>query len=106
MSEVCKILQDILTLIDGRPDFSLHSTDFRMEVSASAAFNHINTFVHPQATFVDASGEEEAWFLKGIKDRAVAAGRTLIDLPEDAEQNLMWITMLDSASLSCMLPPS
>lgn len=77
-----------------------------MEVSASAAFNHINTFVHPQATFIDASGEEEAWFLKGIRDRGVAAGRTLIDLPEDAEQNLMWITLLDSASLSCMLAPS
>jgi hypothetical protein len=96
---------EILTLsTDGRPDFSLHSTDFRMEVAASAAFNHINTFIHPQATFVDASGEEEIWCLKGIKDRAVTAGRTVIDLPGNAEQNLMWITMLDSSSLSCMLP--
>jgi len=75
-----------------------------MEVAASAAFNHINTFIHPQATFVDASGEEEIWCLKGIKDRAVTAGRTVIDLPGNAEQNLMWITMLDSSSLSCMLP--
>jgi len=73
-----------------------------MEVSAAAGFNHINTFVHPQATFVDASGEEEIWFLKGIKDRAVTLGRTVIDLPGNAEQNLMWITMLDSASLSGM----
>jgi hypothetical protein len=90
--------------VDGRPDFSIHSTDFRMEVAVSAAFNHINTFVHPQATFVDDSGEEEIWFLKGIKDRAGAAGRTVIDLPENAEQNLMWITMLDSVSLSCTSP--
>ena len=81
----------------------MHSTDFRMEVAASAAFNHINTFVHPQATFVDASGDEEMWFMKGIKDRAAATGRTVIDLPENTEQNLMWVTMLDSASLSCML---
>lgn len=73
-----------------------------MEVAASAAFNHINTFIHPQATFVDASGEEEIWFLKGVKDRAVTAERTVIDLPENAEQNLMWVTMLDSSSLSCM----
>jgi hypothetical protein len=73
-----------------------------MEVAVSAGFNHINTFVHPQATFVDASGEEEIWFLKGIKNRAVSLGRTVIDLPENAEQNLMWITMLDSASLSGM----
>ncbi|KAN0096443.1 hypothetical protein V8E51_015248 [Hyaloscypha variabilis] len=95
ITKECKII-----FHDGRPDFSLQSTDFRMEVAASAAFNHINTFIHPQATFVDASGEEEIWFLKGIKDRAVAAGRTVIDLPENAEQSLMWITMLDSSSLS------
>lgn len=74
-----------------------------MEVASSAGFNHINTFVHPQATFVDASGEEEAWFLKGVKDRAIPLGRTVIDLPENAEKNLMWITLLDSASLSGML---
>ena len=73
-----------------------------MEVSASAAFNHINSFVHPQATLVDASGEEEIWFLKGVKDRAAGLGRTVIDLPENTELNLMWITMLDSASLSGM----
>ncbi len=70
-----------------------------MEISSSAAFNHINTFVHPQATIVDASGGEELWFLKGLKERAIELGRTVIDLPEDAEHNLMWITLLDSSSL-------
>ncbi len=38
--------------------------------------------------------------LKGVKERAIGLGRTVIDLPEDAEHNLMWITLLDSASLS------
>jgi hypothetical protein len=71
-----------------------------MEVSSGAAFGHINTFLNPQATFVDSSGEEEIWFLKGLKDRARSLGRTVIDLPENAEQNLMWITLLDSSSLS------
>ncbi len=73
-----------------------------MEVSSAAAFNHINTFVHPQATFVDASGEEEVWFSNGLKQRAVTLGRTVIGLPENAEQTLMWITLLDSTSLSGM----
>jgi hypothetical protein len=95
ISKECKII-----FHDARPDFGPQSSDFRMEVSTSAAFNHINTFVHPQATFIDASGAEEIWFLKGIRERASGLGRTVIDLPENAEENLMWLTMLDSASLS------
>ena len=71
-----------------------------MEVSCSAAFGHINTFVNPQATFIDGSGEEELFFLKGMKSRARAVGRTVIELPDNAEQTLMWTTRLDSASLS------
>lgn len=88
--------------VDARPDYSTTSSDFRMEVSSGSAFNHINTFVHPQATFVDVSGEEEAWFLKGVEEKAVTLGRTVIELPENSEQNLMWITLLDSIALSGM----
>lgn len=78
----------------------MHSTDFRMQVACGAAFNHINNFVHPQATIIDGSGEEEVFFMKGLKTKANALGRTVIELPEYAEQSLMWATMLDSASLS------
>lgn len=74
-----------------------------MEVSCSAAYNHINTYVHPQATILDGSGLEEAYFLSGLKKRASTLGNTLIDLPENAEQSLMWITLLDSASLAGQL---
>jgi hypothetical protein len=73
-----------------------------MEVSTFAGFNHINTFVHPQATFIDGSAEEEPFFLKGLKNRASSLGRTVIELPNNAEQYLMWVTLLDSASLSGM----
>ena len=95
LTKECKLIYH-----DARPDFSVHSTDYRMEVSCSAGFNHINNFVHPQATFIDASGEEELFFLKGLKDRANSLGRTVIELPETAEQTMMWTTLLDSASLS------
>lgn len=73
-----------------------------MEVSCAAAFNHITTFVHPQATLIDGSGEEELYFWKGVKDRAEILGRTVIEVPDNVEQSLMWITLLDSASLSGM----
>lgn len=89
-----------ITFHDARPDFSVSSSDWRMEVSSAAAFKHINDFVNPQATFVDSSGEEEVWFLKGLKHRAAILGRTIIELPDNADQNLMWITLLDSSSLS------
>jgi hypothetical protein len=88
---------------DARPDFSVQSSDYRMEVVTSAAFNHINTFVHPQATVIDGSGDEEAFMFKGLKARALALGRTLIELPKDSEQKLMWLTRLDSKSLSGMI---
>lgn len=71
-----------------------------MTVSVSAGFNHINTFVHPQATFIDGSDIEETFFTKAIKVRASSLGRTVIELPDNAEQTLMWATKLDSASLS------
>lgn len=91
----CKII-----FHDARPDYSLQSSDFRMEVSVSAGFNHINHFVNPQATLIDASGEEEPWFSQGIKERAAVLGRTVIELPRNSEQNMMWLTLLNSASLS------
>jgi hypothetical protein len=71
-----------------------------MQVSSSAGFSHINTYIHPQATFIDVSGQEENFFLKGIKESASNLERTIIELPENAERDLMWTTMLDSASLS------
>ncbi|KAG4444223.1 hypothetical protein IFR05_000320 [Cadophora sp. M221] len=95
ISKDCKIM-----FHDARPDYSSQSSDFRMEVSSAAAFGHINTFIHPQATLIDASGEEESWFSRGLKDRAITLGRTVIELPDNAEKNLMWLNLLDSASLS------
>jgi hypothetical protein len=95
-----------LTLVtDGRPDYSTDSSDFRMEVSMSAALNHINNFMHPQAVIIDNSGMEDEFLLKAFRERAPNLGCTLIELPRNTEQILMWITRLDSASLKCMCLP-
>ncbi|KFX87031.1 hypothetical protein V490_08606 [Pseudogymnoascus sp. VKM F-3557] len=85
---------------DGRPDYGPESTDFRMEVSSAAALGHINNYMHPQAVIVDKSGAEEEYFLTGIKDRSIELGKTLIELPDNAEQSLMWLMRLDSFSLN------
>lgn len=89
-------------MIDARPDFSVQSSDFRMEVSFGAVMNHINNFMHPQAILVDGSETEEMMFLKIVREKTSALGRVLIELPANPEQSLTWITRLDSASLSGM----
>jgi hypothetical protein len=73
-----------------------------MEVSCGAAFTHINSVIQPQATFIDVSGEEDLYLVTGLKDRANSLGRTVIEMPEDSEQKLMWTTLLDSSSLNGM----
>jgi hypothetical protein len=73
-----------------------------MGVSCSAALGHINNFMHPQAIIIDNSGVEDEFFLEAFRDSAPALGKTLIELPANAEQNLRWMTRLDGASLSCM----
>ncbi|KFY33676.1 hypothetical protein V494_07419 [Pseudogymnoascus sp. VKM F-4513 (FW-928)] len=73
---------------DARPDFGPESSDFRMEVSSAAALGHINNYMHPRAVIVDNSGTEEEYFLVGIRERSVELGRTLIELPYNAEQSM------------------
>lgn len=75
-----------------------------MEVSSGAALGHINNFMHPQAVIVDNSDTEEEYFLIGIRDRSIEVGRTLIELPGNAEQRLVWLTRLDSSSLNGKSP--
>lgn len=84
---------------DGRPDFLIESSDYRMEVSQSACLGHITNFMHPQAVIIDNSGVEDAFFLKAFKERAPALARTLIELPVNVDESLRWIARLDSASL-------
>ncbi|KAL8935285.1 MAG: hypothetical protein Q9216_005504, partial [Gyalolechia sp. 2 TL-2023] len=85
---------------DARPDFSFWSSDFRMEVSVSAALGHIQTFMHPQVVITDDAGREDGFFTKAIRAKAFEMGKTVIELPKDSSENLMWITRLDSASLA------
>ena len=85
--------------VDARPDYSIHSSDIRMGVSCAAGLNHINSFLHPRAVLIDGSGEEDIFFTKGMKGKADSLGRTLIELPEDAQVNIMWISQLDSSAL-------
>ena len=85
---------------DGRPDGSDISTDGRMEYAVTSALYHIQTYMHPQVYFTDSLEEEERWFGRAIRAHTARAGKSLIDLPVDAIERMMWITRLDHASLA------
>ena len=70
-----------------------------MEVSVTAAFNHIRTFMHPQAIITDFSAREDGFFTRGLRNKAQELAIPVIELPPDAFEKLMWVTRLDSGSL-------
>lgn len=86
-------------MVDARPDYGPESTNVRMGVSISAALGHINNYMHPQAIIVDTKHEEH-FFLDSISAKSSALQRTLICLPPRTDQSMLWLTRLDSASLS------
>jgi len=89
-----------LSTIDGRPDYSRWSSDDRMELSVKASIGHIDKFVTPQALIVGDQGREDTFFINSVRSKALAMGKSLIELPSDAAENMMWITRLDSGSLA------
>ncbi|KAL8696306.1 MAG: hypothetical protein Q9224_002864, partial [Gallowayella concinna] len=85
---------------DARPDFSPWSSDFRMEVSVAAALGHIQAFMHPQVVITDDQSREDAFFTKAIRTKANELGKSVVELPPDASETMMWIARLDSGSLA------
>lgn len=87
---------------DARPDYARWSSDSRMENSVRAGIGHVDKFVMPQALIVDFAGREDMFFMKAVRKRALEMGKSLIELPSDAAEHMMWITRLDSGSLAGM----
>ncbi len=85
--------------IDGRPDYSPFSSDFRMRASILAGLKYVDEFMHPQVVITDNSGLEDTFFTSAVREKTNNLRTTLIELPRDATENLMWLTRLDSGSL-------
>ena len=71
-----------------------------MGVSVGAGIGHIHTYVEPQVIITDHASREDGFFIKAVRSKALGIGKSLIELPSDATQNLMWLTRLDSGSLA------
>ena len=73
-----------------------------MEISVEASMDHIQTFVHPQVIIIDKPSREDNFFVSTIRSKAMHIGKSIIELPSDATETMMWLTRLDSASLAGM----
>lgn len=84
---------------DGRPDYSLYSTDYRMEVSVRASLGHINGVMKPRVVLIDNPEREPEFFSRAMKDKTRELGLPLIELPFNAAEHFQWISKLDGSSL-------
>lgn len=71
-----------------------------MEVSVMASLGHIQTFVHPQVIITDDPSREDIFFVDAVRSKAKDIGKSLIELPQDATESMMWLTRLDSGALA------
>jgi hypothetical protein len=84
---------------DARPDYMEYSSDARAENAVVGAMSHINSFLHPQAAFMDDSMSEDFFFVKGMRSKTKALDIPLIEVPKDRSEDFMWVTRLDAGSL-------
>ena len=71
-----------------------------MEISVEASMDHIHTFIHPQIIIIDNPSREDSFFVTTLRSKAKYIGKSIIELPSDATESMMWITRLDSGSLA------
>ncbi|KAK4544337.1 hypothetical protein LTR36_004228 [Oleoguttula mirabilis] len=91
---------------DARADYSEYSTEQRAEVSIAGAMKHINDFMHPQAIIMDDSKVEDTFFTRAMRNKAREYGRSLIEVPAGQYEGFLWMTRLDSGSLSNWFKPN
>ena len=70
-----------------------------------ASMEHIQTFIHPQVIIIDNPSREDSFLVTTLRIKATDIGKSIIELPSDATETMMWITRLDSGSLAGMSPP-
>ena len=91
---------------DARSDYSEFSTDKRAEAAVAGAMKHVNDFMHPQAIIMDDSTLEDKFFTRALRNKATELAMPLIEVPEERYEDFLWMTRLDSGSLSSWFKPN
>lgn len=89
-----------VTFHDARSDYSEYSTDSRLQFSVAGAMRHINEFMHPQAIITDDSSVEDEPFTRAVRAKGKEYRHPVIEIPEGAYEDFLWLTRLDSGSLA------
>lgn len=84
---------------DGRPDYAVYSTDWRMEVSIKAAITYICSDIMPQIVLVDDFRREDDVFKKGFMAQIKKYQLPFLELPSTASESMQWLARLDAAAL-------
>jgi hypothetical protein len=84
---------------DGRPEFASYSTEYRMEMSVRASLYHLTSRMKPMVVMTDSPEREDAFFIRGIRQKTRDLNLPLIELPINAAQKLRWISKLDASAL-------
>lgn len=71
-----------------------------MKVSVTASMEHLQNFVHPQIIIIDDPAREDVFFIEALRSKVMDLGKAMIELPKNAAETMMWMTRLDSGSLS------
>ena len=69
-----------------------------LEKAVKSALIHVHRFLHPQVIIIDPENEDIV-VLKTLKESADRFGTPVIELPENAAQNLRWMAKLSTQSL-------
>lgn len=77
-----------------------------MEVSIAASLGYLQSHVRPQVIITDHASREDRFFIKSLRSKANELDKSIIELPVDASEKLMWLTRLDSGSLAGKKNPS
>lgn len=83
---------------DARAEFANRMTEDRLKIAIRTGFRHLHNFIHPQMVLLSVDHEEE-WFIEIAQKITKQLQMQTIELPENAANDLRWITRLDSGSV-------
>lgn len=83
---------------DARAEFANRMTENRLKIAIRTGLRHLRDFIHPQAVLLSVDYEEE-WFIGIARKTTQQLQMKTIELPENAANDLRWITRLDSGSV-------